>query len=82
MRHLMSHVNLRRGRGLELMSLSDFLCFDESERALMVVRGRVEFLDDEGNEVPLKEALTNLREAERRSTLLPPSHGEAGTRAA
>lgn len=72
MQNRISHVNLRTRGGIELLSLEQFLDIDFSMRAVLIVDGVVEFLDSDGQDLPLADALGTLREIRRRSSAPPP----------
>lgn len=72
MQNRISHVNLRTGSGIELLSLSQFLDIEFGVRAVLIVDGVVEFLDSDGQDLPLADALGTLRELRRRSSAPPP----------
>jgi hypothetical protein len=57
---MIDQIAIRKGSGFNLLSPHEWQAIELEERADLIRAGRVEFLDD-GESVPLREALLRLK---------------------
>ncbi|MFN7970799.1 MAG: hypothetical protein U0166_00355 [Acidobacteriota bacterium] len=54
------HLAIKKGAGYNLISIEDFFKLPLSERVSLVVNDQVQFLDDQGNQIPAPDGLREL----------------------
>lgn len=60
-----THVSIRMPGGYNLVPFSEFVAKPLNERISMLVDGRVQFLDETGATVPIREAMAQVSAAAR-----------------
>lgn len=60
-----THVSVRMPGGYNLIAFSEFVAKPLAERISLVVDGRIQFLDETGATVPVREAMAQISAASR-----------------
>jgi len=59
----LSHVSIKMGAGHNLHTVEEFLALPLDQRIQLLLQQRVEFLDDHGRPIPVREAMAQIMKA-------------------